>query len=178
VNAPGGALQHTNGRFNVQWIPILTLLTALGCGLMAGVFFAFSAFVMRALACLPPAQGIAAMQSINRVVINPVFLGAFCGTAAACVLVIVASLLTRQMPGSLYLVVGSLLYLLGTMLVTILFNIPRNDALAAVDPVSHEGATLWAGYVPSWTAWNHVRAAAALAAAAVLTLALWFPQKG
>jgi len=44
---------------------ILTLVSALGCGLIAGVFFAFSAFVMKALARLPPAQGIAAMQSIN-----------------------------------------------------------------------------------------------------------------
>ena len=42
---------------------VLTLSSALGCGLIAGVFFAFSAFVMRALARLEPAQGMAAMQS-------------------------------------------------------------------------------------------------------------------
>lgn len=60
----------------------------------------------------------------------------------------------------------------GTFLVTILFNVPRNDALAAVDPASAEGARLWAGYVTSWTARNHVRAVAALAAMAALTLAL------
>jgi uncharacterized membrane protein len=39
----------------------LTLFAALGCGVVAGVFFAFSAFVMRALASLPALQGIAAM---------------------------------------------------------------------------------------------------------------------
>ena len=32
-----------------------TLATALGCGLVAGVFFAFSTFVMPALKRLPPA---------------------------------------------------------------------------------------------------------------------------
>jgi uncharacterized membrane protein len=43
----------------------LTLITALGCGLAAGVFYAFSTFVMKALARLPAAQGFAAMQSIS-----------------------------------------------------------------------------------------------------------------
>ena len=44
---------------------VATLATTLGCGLNAGVFFAFSTFVMPALKRLPAAQGIAAMQSIN-----------------------------------------------------------------------------------------------------------------
>ena len=51
----------------------LTVVTALGCGLNAGVFFAFSSFVMKALARLQPAQGIAAMQSINLVAVTPGF---------------------------------------------------------------------------------------------------------
>ena len=113
---------------------VLTLLSALGCGLMGGVFFAFSAFVMRALARLPPAQGIAAMHSINVVAITPLLMVALFGTAAACVLVAVSSLTAWQRPGAAYLLVGSLLYLVGTILVTIVFNVPRNDALAAVDP--------------------------------------------
>lgn len=74
--------------------------------------------------------------------------------------------------GAVYRLVASLLYLVGTILVTIVFNVPRNEALAAVDPASAEGVILWAGYVTSWTAWNHVRTAAALAAAASLTMAL------
>lgn len=61
-----------------------TVLSALGCGLMAGVFFAFSTFVMKALGALPPAQGIAAMQSINVAVINRWFMAAFFGTALLC----------------------------------------------------------------------------------------------
>jgi len=151
---------------------VLTLLSALGCGLMGGVFFAFSAFVMRALARLPPAQGIAAMHSINVVAITPLLMVALFGTAAACVLVAVSSLTAWQRPGAAYLLVGSLLYLVGTILVTIVFNVPRNDALAAVDPASADGARLWADYVTTWTAWNHVRAASALAASASLTIVL------
>ena len=151
---------------------VLTLFSALGCGLVAGAFFAFSTFVMNALARLPPAQGIAAMQSINVAVINPLNGVAFFGTAAACILLAVSSLLRWHKPGAVYLLVGSLLYLVGTILVTMVFNVPRNEALAAVEPSSADGASLWAGYVTSWTAWNHVRTAAALAAAASLIIAL------
>jgi uncharacterized membrane protein len=156
----------------------LMLLSALGCGLMAGFFFAFSACVMNALGRLPPAHGIAAMQSINVVVINPLFGAAFWGTAAACVLLAVASLLRWREPGAGYVLAGSLLYLVGAIMVTIVFNVPRNDALAAVDPASAEGASLWAGYLVSWTAWNHVRTVASLAAAAALTIALYLSREG
>ena len=150
----------------------LTLITALGCGLVAGILFAFSTSVMKALARLPAPQGIAAMQSINVAVFNPWFMGAFFGTAAACVLAVVFSLLRLSGPGAVYLLSGGLLYLIGTILVTIVFNVPRNNALATADPDSAGGARLWAGYVTSWTAWNHVRTAAALAAAVLLTFAL------
>ncbi len=150
----------------------LTLLAALGSGLIAGAFFAFSSFVMSALNRLPPAQGIAAMQSINVVVINPVFMLALFGTALACVVVPVLCLLEWDEPEAIYRLAGSALYLVGTILVTIAFNVPRNDALAAVEPDSTESTSLWRRYVAEWTAWNHVRTAAALTATACFILAL------
>jgi uncharacterized membrane protein len=153
-------------------ISILTFSSGLGCGLIGGVFFAFSAFVIKALARLSPAHGIAAMQSINIVVINPLFFAVFFGTAAGCVFLAISSLARWQRPGAVYLLIGSPLYLVGTILVTMLFNVPRNNALAAGDPTSSDGARLWIDYVVSWTAWNHVRTIAALAAAALLTIAL------
>ncbi|MBW4618611.1 MAG: DUF1772 domain-containing protein [Cyanosarcina radialis HA8281-LM2] len=152
----------------------LKLFAALGCGLIAGVFFAFSTFVMSALARLHPAQGIAAFQSINITVYNPWFMGAFLGTAAACLFLAVSSLLKWQQPGAAYLLVGSLLYLVGTVGVTIAFNVPLNDALAVVKPDSPDGASLWSSFLPTWTNWNHVRTAAALAAAALLTMAIGY----
>jgi uncharacterized membrane protein len=51
-------------------------------------------------------------------------------------------------------------------------NVPRNEALATVMPTASDGAALWADYLAQWTAWNHVRAAASLAAAASFTIAL------
>jgi uncharacterized membrane protein len=150
----------------------LKLFAALGCGLIAGVFFAFSTFVMSAFARLQPTQGIAAMQSINITVINPFFMAAFLGTAAACIFLAVSSLLKWHQPGAAYLLLGSLLYLVGTVLVTIVFNVPLNDALARVNPDSTDGANLWTSYLANWTVWNHIRTAAALAAAASFTIAL------
>jgi uncharacterized membrane protein len=150
----------------------LTLATALGCGLIAGVFFAFSSFVMRALARLPAAQGIAAMQSINVVAITPAFMLALFGTAVACLALAVWSIADWDDSFGPYLAIGSVLYVVGTIVVTIAFNVPRNDALARLDPDAAGAEADWRRYVSEWTAWNHVRGAAALAAAALLAIAL------
>lgn len=151
---------------------VLTLVTALGCGVIAGVFFAFSAFVMRGLADLPPAQGIAAMQSINRAAITPAFMTALFGTGAACIAVAVAALLTLEEPAAAYQLAGSALYLVGTIALTIAYHVPRNEALDDVTPDGGDAASHWTRYVADWTAGNHLRGAAALAAAAALTIAL------
>jgi uncharacterized membrane protein len=88
---------------------VSTMLVALGAGLIGGVFFAFSSFVMRALAKLPVPEGIAAVQSINIAVINPLFMAVLLGTASGCALLAVYSLASLHLPGTWYLVSGSLL---------------------------------------------------------------------
>jgi uncharacterized membrane protein len=150
----------------------LTVVTALGCGLNAGVFFAFSSFVMKALARLQPAQGIAAMQSINQVAVTPAFMTALFGTAAACVALAIWVLVDWNASFGLYLLAGSACYLLGTIGPTITYHVPRNNALAALQPQWAEAAGRWARYVAEWTRWNHLRAAASLAAAVLLALGL------
>lgn len=161
----------------IEYLYVLKLLAVLGCGLIAGVFFAFSTFVMKALAQQPPEQGIAAMQAINITVINPWFMTTFLGTSAVCLILIISPLFQRQQPGAAYLLVSALLYLVGCFAVTMVFNVPLNDALAVTNPNSPEGATLWARYLANWTFWNHVRAIAAFIAAALFTVALNAPSK-
>ncbi len=143
----------------------LTLAVALGCGLTSGAFFAFSTFVMRSLGRLPAPQGIAAMQSINVTVINPWFMTALFGTALICVASIAVALADWDGAYAPYLLAGGLLYLLGAIVVTIACNVPRNEALAKVDPAASGAEGLWARYLREWTAWNHVRTAAPLIAA-------------
>ena len=125
-------------------IDIALLLTALGCGLMAGFFFAFSICVMRALGALPPTHGIAAMQSINVVVLNRWSLTLFLGLVAACVFLMIVTLLERSGLDVAYVIAGSVLYLVGTLLVTMIFNVPRNNALAALPADSSESVAVWA----------------------------------
>jgi uncharacterized membrane protein len=157
-----------------QLLFALTFLAALGCGLMAGLFFAFSVAVMKAFARLPSAEGIAAMQSINVATINPIFLGVFFGTAAACAVIVFDSVFRWSDPVFVYLILGGALYLVGTFLVTIVFNVPKNNTLAAVSPRAPDSANVWTSYLEQWTAWNHVRTVAALAAMALLIIGLWY----
>ena len=157
--------------FNQLLFP-LTLFAALGCGLVGGVFFAFSTFVMKGLSRLPPREGIAAMQCINVAALNRWFMAAFFGTAVACVVACVSALLRWREPGTISLFVGSMLYLLGSLMVTAVFNVPRNNSLASIVPTDPDGESHWANYLAAWTAWNHVRTAAALAAAASFSVAL------
>jgi uncharacterized membrane protein len=152
----------------------LNFAAAIGCGLMAGVFFAFSTFVMPALARLQPNQGITAMQSINITAINPLFMLALFGTAVACLPLGISASLKWHQPDTIYLLMGSLLYWVGTILVTILANVPLNDTLAITDPYSIDAAKLWANYLITWTVWNHVRTVAAFAAATAFTIALGY----
>ena len=149
---------------------ILTFLSALGTGLIAGAFFIFSVAVMRALERVP--SGMAAMQSINIVIINPMFLGVFMGTAVLCIGLAVMSVIRWQSPGSVWLLAGCLLYLIGSIGVTMIFNVPMNDALVATDPASTEGQKVWADYLTNWTFWNHVRTVASLAASASFIAAM------
>ena len=150
----------------------IALAAALGCGLMAGTFFAFSAFVLKALAQLPAERGIAAMQSINVVVLNPLFLGVFVGTAALCLVLAVVAFMRWAHPAAAWLLAGSVLYLLGNLFVTRAFNIPLNNALARLDPSTPGAASVSRAYVVDWGRWNHVRTITALLGAAAFTCGL------
>lgn len=149
----------------------LIAVTALGCVTMGGVFFGFSSFVMGALGRLPAAQGIAAMQSMNIVVINPIFMTVFLGTGAASVAVAVAALSSPD-PARRYLLGGALTYLAGVIGVTMAGNVPLNNALDAADPAAVDAATFWSHYLRRWTSWNHVRTIAGIAAGALMAMAL------
>jgi len=154
------------------WLQVLALAASLGSGLIAGVFFAFSTFVMKALEARPAPEGIAAMQSINLVILRSGFMAVFLGTAVLSFVVSAWALLRWQPPASAWLLAGGVLYLLGNLAVTIAFNVPRNEGLARSDPKRPESAALWARYVREWTFWNHVRTVASLAAAAAFGVAL------
>jgi uncharacterized membrane protein len=148
------------------------VVALLGSALTAGVFFAFSSFIMKALARMPSNEGIAAMQSINVVVLNRSFLGVFIGTALLSVLV--AALAIRDWSGASapYFLAGALSYVIGTFLVTGVGNVPLNNKLAAVSAVEADAIPVWEHYLARWTTLNTIRTGAAAAAALLFTLGL------
>jgi uncharacterized membrane protein len=147
---------------------ILSLATALSAGLVAGVFFAFSTFVMAALGRLPAHEGIRAMQEINVTVINPWFMTALFGTAPASIAAAIAALADWDGSYGGYLIAAAVLYVVGCVFVTMVFNVPRNNELAALEPTSAEAPRVWERYLSEWTAWNTVRMLASLAASGAL----------
>jgi uncharacterized membrane protein len=152
-----------------SWV---SLVTAVGCGLVAGVFFAFSGFVMAGLDRLPAAQGVAAMQSINRTAVRPPLMIAMFATAALCVVLAIWAVRTWGDRRAGLTVAGCVLYLVGAVGVTGAGNVPLNNKLDNVDLGSAGAAIEWSDYLGSWMAWNHVRGALSAAAAVLLTIAL------
>jgi uncharacterized membrane protein len=148
-----------------------TLIVALGCGLNAGVFFAFSSFVMKALDRLPAPEGIAAMQSINVAVLTPSFMTVLFGTAAGSLALAAWAILDWHGSVSPWLLIGGALYVAGPIALTAGYHQPRNLALATVQPRVREAEPGWRRYVAQWTALNRVRTLASLGAAATLSLA-------
>ena len=156
-----------------QLIPVVGTMALLGSALVGGILFAFSSFVMKALARVPSAEGIGAMQSINVVVLNPLVSGCVHGNGRGVArrglarLGRLGSSLRGLLPGR-----GLSSTSWGTFLVTVLGNVPLNDQLAAVSATDPAARDVWEHYLGRWTLWNHVRTAAALVAALLYTLGL------
>jgi len=111
------------------------------------------------------------MQSINVVILNPWFMLAFFGTALLS-LVLVAFAFFTGSPARLYVIAGGFLFLAGTILVTMVFNVPMNNALVALQPQSEEAARLWSStYLVDWVRWNHVRTLSSVGALGCFVMA-------
>lgn len=127
---------------------------------------------MASLDRLPASQVIAVMQSINVVVLNRSFLGAFMGTAAISLLAGILALPRSETPSAPWFLAGALLYLEGTLLVTGLGNLPLNRRLATVTADDAAAMAAWEHYLDRWTFLNTVRTVAAIAAALSFAIAL------
>ena len=145
---------------------------ALSSGLMAGIYFAFSVFVMRALATLERAEGMRAMNAINAVIVRTAFLPLFFLSSLAALALAVTGGLRWGVSGGTAMAQGGAIYFIGMFMVTVGRNVPLNNALAAVDPASQAGAAIWARYLKEWTRWNHVRTLACTVSMALFIAAI------
>jgi uncharacterized membrane protein len=150
----------------------VTVATAIACGLVGGVFFAFSNFVMAALGQRPDREGIAAMQAINVTVLNPLFMLLLFGPVAASAGLAIAALGDLGEPHAPWLLAGALMYGPGCAGVSMALNVPLNEQLRGQQPDDAAAAAVWRRYRSRWTACNTLRTVAALAGAAALMAAV------
>jgi uncharacterized membrane protein len=141
-------------------LTILIWFCALGCALVGGLYFAFSTFIMTALERTGPAAGRAAMNSINTVILRSLFMPFFFGTTIGCLVLAIAGFIERRW----WLVAGGVVYVLGMTVVTMIWNVPLNNALLRSE--GDAGAEAWRRYLVEWTRWNHVRTVASVLSAA------------
>jgi uncharacterized membrane protein len=150
---------------------VLILIGAMSSALVAGMFYAFSSFVMAALGRIPGNEGINAMNSINVTVITPSFMVFFMGSALLGIVLGGWALLSISQFDSQLILLACLLYVVGCFGVTMVFNVPLNNQLAATSPA--DGNAFWQSYLQTWTMWNTVRTvAAALASVVFVAVAL------
>lgn len=153
-------------------VTVLLWFGAIGCGLTGGIYFAFSTFIMMSLSKIVTHAGIAAMQSINLVIVRSIFLPLFFGTTLAAMALTGLGVINWGLAGSLQMLSGGAIYVIGMFLCTIFLNVTLNNKLAAIDPATEAGAEVWAEYVRKWTRWNHIRTCASTLASGLFIAAL------
>jgi uncharacterized membrane protein len=135
--------------------------------------FAFSNFVMSALADLPNDKGMFAMQRINEDILNPIFFVFFVGTPVLCLLIIALAALEPAPGGRPLLLAGAIGYLAGPFGITVLFNVPLNNKLAQAEV--DEANDAWPRYRQRWQRWNHIRTYIGILSIALLSFGLASP---
>ena len=150
-------------------IDLLAVATVVGSGVVTGILLIFSNTVMPSLA--QHAEGAATMVTINERILNPIFLLLFMGTTLACTALAVLTLLGHG-EGGLLTLAGCGVYIVGVFGVTAAFNVPMNDALAAIPAGSQESAEYWSVYLERWTRWNTIRSVLGIAGTTILAVAL------
>lgn len=153
-------------------LPVTVLLwaAALGSGLLAGVYFAFSGFIMKSFDKLETAQSITAMNSINEIILRSLFMPVFFGSTIISLLLIVAASVYWDEAGAGPALVAGMVYFFGMFLCTVVFNVPLNNALARLNPEGETAQQGWSRYLNNWTKWNHLRTLSSLA---TCVLCIW-----
>jgi uncharacterized membrane protein len=153
-------------------ITALLWFGAIGCGLLGGLYFAFSTFIMTALGRIDRSHGVSAMNAINAAILRSVFMPFFYGTTLASLLLVVISFTRMGESGAVATLAGGLIYITGMFVCTVIRNVPLNNVLAAADAANGTAATVWARYLKEWTRWNHVRTVSSTAASALYIAAI------
>lgn len=150
------------------------LLATGGMGLMAGVFGIYSNAIMPGLRATDDRTFVAGFQSIDRAIINPMFMVTFLGTLIASG--VAAGLhIPADHRGPLPWALAAFVLYLVVVVITIAVNVPLNDAIKAAglpsDP-SELGVLRDRFHEVRWVRWNGVRAVLTIGAFGSLLVSL------
>lgn len=148
----------------------LLWFSAIGCGLMAGLYFAFSTFILQAFDRLGPMPAAQAMNAINVQIVRSLFMPLFLGTTLTSAALAVIGLTRPGTPGAVTMLAGGAIYVIGMFVVTMAFNVPLNNALTAASGA--DVAAAWPHYVQRWLLWNHIRTLASTLGCALFVVAI------
>mmetsp|Transcript_36235 Transcript_36235/g.81461 ORF Transcript_36235/g.81461 Transcript_36235/m.81461 type:complete len:222 (-) Transcript_36235:186-851(-) len=161
-------------------VEIVLLISVVLDAMAAGIIFIFSNTIMPALSTFNSNTGIQVMNTINDLIVNPLFLFVFMGGMISVYPTAAMMNKPDDYPAAAryYSLASTLIFFFGEVLVTVGCNVPRNDALMAVDPSSDAGDTYWRNtYLKSWVAWNTARGIFAAIASVAGAMALSFMGK-
>ncbi len=150
---------------------MLTLLIVM-TGIMAGVYFSFSVFVMKALAELPEQEGARAMNKINDVIVNTLFLPLFFISSLWHLGLAVWAIAHWQGAQSLLLIASAILYIGGMFAITAFGNVPLNNRLKESSNNPKELANCWRKYLRSWHGLNHIRSVSCIFSLSLMVIAV------
>ena len=159
---------------------IILTITATSTALIAGLFFAYSFSVNPGLARLDDAAYLSAMQSINRAIQNPVFFAVFFGTL---ILLPLSAWLhySQHVPLRFWMLLASaVIYAAGVFGVTVLGNVPLNEALDLFNLQTSsvtEIATQRAAFEIPWNRFNAIRTAASAISVILVIIACLIPAQ-
>ncbi len=155
-------------------VNILVIVAAIGAGLMAGLYYAFSAFIMKSFDQIGSSNAVVAMNSINEVILRSSFMLLFFGSTILFALLIAVGIFYETTSASWLLISAGLIYVIGMFVCTAAFNVPLNNQLAAVGDEKQERYELWNLYYTNWTRWNSLRAFCSLGASVLCVIYLTF----
>jgi uncharacterized membrane protein len=151
---------------------IVTGVTAAASGVLGGAFFAFSSFVMPGLRALPARDGITAMQGINEAAPRSLLMLPLLASAVGSAVVGVHAAAASDLEARGLRITGAALGL-AALVITGVANVPRNNALAALDAGAPESVACWADFQAGWTRWNHARTVASIGSAVALAVSVY-----
>jgi uncharacterized membrane protein len=128
-------------------------------GAIFGFFYAWVCSTMWGLDALDPRTAISAMNGMNGSVRNAVFAPAFFGTPFVLALAGGMLVCLDQRKAGQWFFASAVTYLLSGLVLTMVINVPMNEALALVDiPIERaEAQLIWDSYSGSWQIWNQLR---------------------